>query len=92
MEWQVGERVRNNPKFAHVYEGTPWFEKMLKPREGTIIELPWAIQHSPTGSGTMLVKWDALVGDNSKADNWQRWMYSDFVRKLDATNPPKGDV
>lgn len=83
MTWRVGDRVRSIPRLAHLYDGTVWKEKLSKPRGGTVIEVPLAIQTSEDGHGTLLIEWDSLTGDKGDIRLWQRWMYSKHIEKVD---------
>lgn len=78
--WTVGDRVRNRPKFAGLYSDSAWGEKLARPRVGTVVEVPLAA--ATTGSGTILIEWDSLTGLKKNAADWQIWLHSDLVEKV----------
>lgn len=79
--WKIGDRVRNLTDCAHLYEGTPWAEKLAIPRDGTVVTVPWYAGHC--GEGTLLVRWDSLTKQAGKPENWTRWMHSDHIEKIE---------
>lgn len=81
MAWEVGDRVRNKPEMAHLYEGTHWAEKLAKPRMGTVREVPLAIRTTGQGRGTILIEWDSLTDMRGPDHLWVRWMHSDHIEK-----------
>ena len=78
-QWNVGDRVRNKPELAHLYDGTHWAEKLSRPRLGTVTEVP--LYARETGEGTLLVHWDSLTGDNTDKALWERWMHSTNIER-----------
>lgn len=82
MTWKVGDRVRSLPELAHLYDGTVWREKLSKPRGGTVVEVPLAIQTSADGHGTLLIQWDSLTGGNDDPRLWRRWMHSRHIARV----------
>lgn len=82
MTYQVGDRVSFNPDFAHLFDDCAWGEKLLKPRGGTIVKLPWFIQN--LGKGTLLVDWDSLTGPKKNPDDWLLWVHSNWLNEVDA--------
>lgn len=83
-EWKVGDRVRNKPELANLYDGTTWAEKLSKPRTGTVVEVPLAIRTSSDGHGTLFIKWDSLTGaPNDDERLWSRWMHSKHIEVLE---------
>ena len=83
MKWQPGMRVKNKPELGHLYEGTPWADKLSKPRGGTVVAVPWFAEN--TGSGTIKVEWDSLTGTKNKGSDWSMWTHTEFI----LPDPPK---
>lgn len=77
--WEVGARVSMKTEDAHLYDGSHWAEKLSKPRDGTVLEVPLATQDA--GSGTVFVEWDSLTGQSGKPENWRRWMHTDRITR-----------
>lgn len=83
MTWRVGDRVRNRPELAHIYDGSPWAAKLALPREGTVIDVPWFAANN--GEGTLLIEWDSLTGPKADPASWRIWVHSNHIHKIEAT-------
>ncbi|KRS17504.1 hypothetical protein [Roseovarius indicus] len=80
MDWMAGDRVRNKPELAHLYDGTHWAEKLSKPRFGMVREVPKFTQEH--GHGTLLIEWESLTDVRGDDKNWIRWMHSDHIERV----------
>lgn len=77
MTLSVGDTVRNKPELGHLWAGTGWYEKMQRPRIGTVARVPDALRRE--GSGTVLVEWKSLTGP----ETWTMWTHTDLIEKAD---------
>lgn len=75
IQWKIGDRVRTNLKTAWVWEGTECEGLMGKHRFGTVIEIPWEVEH--TGAGTLLVRWESLTKIPLKRSDW--WTHTKLI-------------
>jgi len=83
QRWKVGDRVRSLPEHAWLRPG-PWGEKLSKDRGGVVVEVP--LETRSAGEGTLLIEWDALVGEKRNAADWTIWVHSSLIAReaLDA--------